>query len=913
MKGRRPSAPYPTVPVAGGRLREPTKAETEMHNRINLIRDRVDAWREDGYPGINPDVARLLRYWNGDNHAGIRPFFCQVTAIETLVWLCDADESVDDHLPKIRSNIRDACQKHNGDVLRYATKMATGTGKTIVMGMIIAWQAMRNLGRTDILVMVPNLTVKGRLSVLQPGDADNVYKDILPRGTNLPDDIRVSIINYQAFRPRSTLDIDPEKPPADSKTKQLITGGAAYPDHWLESPPTMLDRLLRPHRGASEIVVLNDEAHHCYRPDKSDARGANDEIVKPKDAAMWFGALTHLHNEGKLGMVFDMSATPRFISNTSRADTELFPWVVSNYPLIDAIEAGLTKIPRVPVRDSTGYEEPKFRNIYAHMRRTDRKLHHESMHDDVKDLLHRLEIKYTEEFNRYTKHGRLPVMIVVAYPIDNAKAIYKHLAGYRDGDSWKEGYEMFSNVKDGKPMSTPATLLVTSDLDNLDDKAWGDLAIVQNEFFKDAIDKKERKKHIRNVFQTVGQKGKPGEHIRCVVSVNMLTEGWDAKTVTHVFGYRPFKSDLLCEQVAGRALRRSSLPSHGNGDILPPEYAGIFGIPFSFMMGTGKSTDPPPSWEVRTEPGRERFRMTFPHIRGYEISSGTVVLKFDAKEVKDTYNLKSLLDKSGDVMMAGPTGEWEKLTDLKRAHTAIFELAARITERYGTAGTGRTAFFQSAVVAVHEWLKHPNVTCEDERLLAYNPNIETAAKAIWRASTTFNERPPVRPVFANEGNTVHQHELDTDNIRFSTTSKHRYPPDGGIAAKSELNLATCDSPEEVKIARFLDKHKDVEAWVRNVGLGWSIPYIDPTRGGYREYVPDFVARLRGGRTHLVIEYKGQDTADSQIKKNETEDKWIPAVNASDDSACAGQWRYVFIDNEARIGTELNEAIVEGLR
>lgn len=564
--------------------------------------------------------------------------------------------------------------------------MATGTGKTIVMGMIIAWQAMRSLGRTDILVIVPNLTVKGRLSVLQPSDADNVYKDILPRGTNLPDNTRVSIINYQAFRPRSTLDIDPEKPSPDTKTKRLIAAGAEYPDHWLESPPTMLDRLLRLHRGASEIIILNDEAHHCYRPDKPNAKGANDEVVKPKEAAMWFGALAHLYNEGRLGMVFDMSATPRFISSTSRADTELFPWVVSNYPLIDAIEAGLTKIPRVPVRDSTGYEEPKFRNIYAHMRRADRKLHHNSMHDDVMDLLRRLEVKYKEEFERYSKNGRLPVMIVVAYPIDNAKAIYKHLAGYRDGDSWKEGYEMFSNIRDGRPASSPATLLVTSDLDNLDDKAWGDLAIEQDEFFKDAIDKKERKKHIRDVFQTVGQKGKPGENIRCVVSVNMLTEGWDAKTVTHVFGYRPFKSDLLCEQVAGRALRRSSLPNHANGGILPPEYAGIFGIPFSFMMGTGNGTDPPPSWEVRTEPGRERFRMTFPHIRGYEMGSEAVVLKFNPREVNDDYEAKLLTDKSGDVMVVGSTGEWEKLTDPKRAHTAIFELAARITERYGPVG-----------------------------------------------------------------------------------------------------------------------------------------------------------------------------------------------------------------------------------
>ena len=879
-----------------------------MHKRIKLIRERVDIWREAGYPGISHHIAKLLRYWNSEEQSRLRPYFCQVTAIETLVWLCDAVETIDSHLHSIRAEISKDCKEHNGDILRYATKMATGTGKTIVMGMIVAWQAIKNFNRTDILIIVPNLTVKDRLSVLKPSNEDNIYKDILPRGTNLPDDTKVTIKNYQTFRRRSTLEINPDER-ADAKTRKIITGGREEPDYWKESPAAMLDRRLQTHRGASKIVVINDEAHHCYRPDDPNSKGGKEEIVNPKEAALWFGALSHLHKEERLGMVFDMSATPMFISNAGKSDTELFPWVVSDYPLIDAIEAGLTKIPRVPVNDLTGYDEPKFRNIYRYMRQADRKLRHDSMHDDVKDLLCRLQTKYIEELDRYSRDGKVPVMIVVAYPIDNAKAIYKHLAGYKDRDGWKEGYEMFSNVKDGKPTSVPSTLLVTSDMDNLDDGSWTDLAIEQEEFFKKAITKKDKVEHIRKVFKTVGQKGEPGENVRCVVSVNMLTEGWDVKTVTHVFGYRPFKSDLLCEQVAGRALRRSTMVPLSKGELLPPEYAGIFGIPFSFMLGTGKSSEPRETCEVRTEPGRDLFRMCFPNIRGYEIGSETVTLKLNKDNV-ETYKTEKLTDKSGDVIVVGPTGKPEKLKDLKRAHTAIFELAERITKRYGAMGTGRTAFFQSAIVAVHEWLEHPNVECADERLLAYNPNIEEAAAAVWKSSTALTNRPPVRPVFADEGNSVHDRQLDTSGIKFDTTSIHKYPPGGGIPAKSELNMAACDSSGEVEVARILDEHKSVEAWVRNHRLGWFIPYIEPKTGNYRDYVPDFVARLKGGKVHLVIEYKGQDTRDAQVKKHEVESKWIPAVNASDDRACEGKWRYVYLDNEARIGTDIDEAIKE---
>ena len=370
MKGRRPSAPYPTVPRSGSSILEPTATEKALHRRINEMRKHVESWSRAGYPGLGGNISRLLEYWSNKEQHGTRPYFCQVEAIKTLVWLCDADESVDPMLPGMRTEIREACENHNGDIMRYATKMATGTGKTMVMGMIIAWQALRERGGADILILVPNLTVRDRLETLLPQNSDNIYGQILPRGVRLPDQTHVSIVNYQAFQQRSTIGVLPGET-ADGKTRRVLTAGRPEPEGWKESPKAMLGRVLRDHRDARRITVINDEAHHCYHPDPK-ARMDASKGANPREAALWFSTLQHLRTEGRLGAVFDMSATPMFISAKADAGSELFPWIVSDYPLIDAIEAGLTKIPRVPVSDITGNDEPKYRNIFRYIRKEER-------------------------------------------------------------------------------------------------------------------------------------------------------------------------------------------------------------------------------------------------------------------------------------------------------------------------------------------------------------------------------------------------------------------------------------------------------------------------------------------------------------------------------------------------------------
>lgn len=294
----------PTVPHGNTRQRRPAesaRAEAALHGRINRIRECVRRWREQGRPGAGRQTSALLDHWHGSVQGRMRPFFCQVEAAETLVWLFDADEDGD--LARIRGEVRRACYEYNGNLLRYATKMATGTGKTLVMAMLIAWLSMRREGRADIVVIVPNLTVKERLSELVPGSG-SIYESILPAGWRLPADTRVTIINCQKFVQRDGLRMAGEK--ADSRTARLVTGGGPRPDEWKEDPEVMIDRLLPYHRGAP-VVVINDEAHHCYRPGGK-IKGDRD-VADSRTAALWFAALEHLRDEGRLEAVFDMSAT----------------------------------------------------------------------------------------------------------------------------------------------------------------------------------------------------------------------------------------------------------------------------------------------------------------------------------------------------------------------------------------------------------------------------------------------------------------------------------------------------------------------------------------------------------------------------------------------------------------------------
>lgn len=733
LEGRRKSALIRPVPEDSKAGAMALNISTETLNRlINEIREKVGAWRMKGYPNTTSVTRKLLLHWADDqSHRQLRPFFAQREAIETLIWLREAATAND------RKELEAASRKTNDGIVRYCAKMATGTGKTAVMGMLIAWQtlnAVRSSRKRDLkystrfLVLTPGLTVRDRLAVLRPNASDNVYAELglVPR--ELLTDLsaaRIEIVNFQAFRPR-----DPSN--SSGAEKKLL--GKKRIDQ-TETPKAMVRRvvggLLRERGALGDIVVINDEAHHCYLPpstsnDDDDAKDDPDastetsrtsKKAKPietaeeksgnKIAAVWFSAIRTLRDIGALGKidsnggqaspVYDFSATPMWISRASRKYSPMFEWVASDFGLMDAIESGLVKVPRVPVDDDTKDSETTWRRLYD---KTKPKQLPTLSADATAVLPQPLEgalraavKEWKRSFAAVKNHQPTPppVMIVVANKISNAVALYEHIAGYQlpDRPPVAGRFEVFSNVEEPRDggesrwRTSPRTLLVHSRLDDED-------AISQQ--FEKLL--KEQASHmgedvpasaIREALNTVGKPGKLGEKVRCVISVSMLTEGWDARTVNQIVGFRKFSSQLLCEQVTGRALRRTSYESFrkvpGKEEpLLTPEYAEVIGIPFEFMPVRGEimNGEPPKRTHIKTIRGRKQLRIHWPQVEDYLTVAARHGFRIDPKKVKPANVAEDA--SAAEVEMAGVSGK--KITlyldDWQREKAARVRCAAEI-------------------------------------------------------------------------------------------------------------------------------------------------------------------------------------------------------------------------------------------
>ena len=928
VNGRLPSGAYLPVPLAD-RDATPQGADSlDVHARINRIRELIQPWRDGGYPGIHRSSRELLEFWRSDAPEP-RPFFAQWEALETLIWLSEAAANDTSGQP-ILAELREINDGLNHGIPRLAVKMATGTGKTRVMAMIILWQALLSPDPLHVLVVAPNLTVLDRLGVLDPRHDTELYRSLLPPNRRLPvGRMQVTVRNFQAFQQRDRLAVDGPGDRATGAARKLLRPAGQDPrwqdPRWQESRQEMIDRVLGEHRGARRILVLNDEAHHCYpafpRPRRTDSETKRHE----QQAALWFGAIETLHRQQRLGPVYDLSATPMYLQAPPNRSYPLFPWVVSDYPLIEAVEAGITKVPRVPVRDNTVAGQPVYRNLFNQLPKACQKLDPRQMPalvDEALDILHQ---EYQKAAQRYAEVGIKPVLIIVANTTANADAFYRYVAGEpaaRGAPPRPGRYPVFSNVdRNGRVVKHPPTLLIHSGLEDAaseaDTKA-NRLAAEQKLFFPagEKATAAEQAAHIREVFNTVGQAGKPGENVRCLISVSMLTEGWDVRNVTHILGFRAFKSQLLCEQVAGRALRRTSIPRLSPGERLTHEYADILGIPFAFMRDGEPAPAPPPPpqpWPVCSRREQAGYRITWPNIVGYRWELPAHACRLDPDRVQPFEPAAPILPTA--TTLSGSHGEEQTARrEQERANSILYGLARLAVEKFRSARPEQPlphrSLFTDILRATRAWLEHPAVRVEGLDLLATAPNQETAALAIAGACVTEAGDPILRPIFADEEDPTAARCLDTEGIEFSTTLRLRYPATNHAECRrSELNAAACHSAPEVSLARELDRHPGIAAWARNFRLGWSIPWYHRQSGSWRRYEPDFVARTQHAEPRLlVIEFKGPVDDHADAKRTAIEESWLPAVNGSPDPACQGRWRYLHLTDEARIRAELDRAI-----
>ena len=932
---------------------------------INEVRQSVDAWRSfiPTQWQVTPETARLLQHWRHHNFSGVRPFFCQVEAVETLIWLTEV-ASQSRNGKRLLDHLASASKDANPELMRLALKLATGAGKTTVMAMLIAWQtinAVRHPGAKNFtrgfLVCAPGLTIRDRLRVLQPNDPDSYYasRELVP--SDMLDDVnraKIVITNYHAFRLRERIDLS-------KGGRQLLQGRGGEELNTQETEGQMLQRVMPDLMGMKSILAINDEAHHCYREKPKDA---DDEDLKGEEkkeaeknneaARLWISGLEAVNRKLGLSRVVDLSATPFFLRGSGYAEGTLFPWTVSDFSLMDAIECGIVKLPRVPVAENIpGNEMPMFRDLWENIRKDmPKKGRGQGAELDPLKLPTRLQTALQALYGHYEKTFKLwedkgikvpPCFIIVCQNTAISKLVYDFISGFhlRNEDcttTLENGrLALFRNFDEttGNPLPRPNTLLIDSEQleagDALDDNFRGMAADEIERFRREIVERSGDARAgdnitdqalLREVMNTVGKPGQLGGAIRCVVSVSMLTEGWDANTVTHVLGVRAFGTQLLCEQVIGRALRRQSYELNEDGPdkgLFNVEYADVFGIPFDFTAKPVVAPPQPPRETVAVKaisPERDALEICFPRVEGYRVELPEERLTAD-------FNDDSILELSPDLVgpsitrNSGIIGEGvdmslEHLGDV-RPSTLVFHLTHRLlyTKWRDPGEEPKLHLFGQLKRIAKQWLD-TCLICKGgtyPALLMYQELADMACNRITAAITRqfLGERPikalpdPYNPT----GSTRH--------VRFNTSKTSRWE----TSSKScHVNWVVLDSDWEAEFCRVAESHPKVRAYVKNHNLGLEVPYRFGSET--RKYLPDFIVLVDDGHgpddpLHLVVEIKGYRREDAKEKKSTMETYWVPGVNHL---GTYGRWAFaeftevyqIEADFKAKVESEFDKMI-----
>ncbi len=931
---------------------------------INEVRSHVDTWRSLPNPNqwqVTPETARLLQHWRHYNFSGVRPFFCQVEAVETAIWLTEvAPHSASGK--RLLDHLALANKEANPEIVRLALKLATGAGKTTVMAMIIAWQTINAVRRSTsrlftrgFLVCAPGLTIKDRLRILQPNDPDNYYtsRELVPN--DLLDEIRrakIVITNYHAFRLRERIELS-------AGGRALLQGRGGDDLNTLETEGQMIQRVMPDLMGMKNILAINDEGHHCYRekpkdPDDEDFTGdERKEAEKNNEAArLWISGLEAVNRKLGLARVIDLSATPFFLRGSGYAEGTLFPWTMSDFSLMDAIECGIVKLPRVPVAENiSGDEMPMFRNLWENIRKDMPKKGRSQGGDlDPLKLPTRLQTALEALYGHYAKTFRLwadkgikvpPCFIVVCQNTAISKLVFDFISGFHrrneDGTTTLENgrLALFRNFDDttGNPFPRPNTILIDSEQleagDALDDSFRGMAADEIERFRREMVERSgdarageniTDQELLREVMNTVGKPGQLGGTIRCVVSVSMLTEGWDANTVTHVLGIRAFGTQLLCEQVIGRALRRQSYDLNEEG-LFNVEYADIFGIPFDFTAKPVPAPPQPPRETIQiraVRPERDALEIRFPRVEGYRVELPEDRLTAD-------FNDDSIMELSPDLV--GPSitrnsGIIGEGADMSLAHmrnmrpsTLLFHLTQRLLyTRWRDPGDAPELHLFGQLKRLSKQWIDTCLVCKGETYpaqLMYQELADMACERITAGITRkFLGERPIKPLLDPYNPTG-----STNHVRFNTSRANRWE----TSSKScHVNWVVLDSDWEGEFCRVAESHPKVRAYVKNHSLGLEVPY----RYGsvMRKYLPDFIVLVEDGHgpddlLHLIVEIKGYRREDAKEKKSTMETYWIPGVNHL---GSYGRWAFaeftevyqIEADFRAKVESHFNDMIQE---
>jgi type III restriction enzyme len=988
-KGRRPASYwYKTERTSSGQLDLLAEEERDELPLVNVLREDVRRWRSKEYPGATNVTRDLLRHWARADRLG-RLFFCQQEAVETIIYLQEIRLSGKTGSLKFRPKLSDEDLAHlvQGErpsfsyegqeffprlvdastvpgmapLCRLACKMATGSGKTVVMAMLIAW-AFCNRGQNPasrgypngVLVCCPNLTVKERLQVLRPEMPDNYYEvfDLVPvKYRPLLQAGKVLVTNWHRLAPES-------EHLEGGKSYAVVNKGPETPETFARSRlGELFDRL--------PIMVLNDEGHHCWRPAPSDESLSSEEREELEEARVWLNGLDWINNSTAnpkenpgVGLCVDLSATPFYIKGSGHPEGRPFPWIVSDFGLVDAIESGIVKIPRLPVLDTTGRPDPKYfklwRAITEDLEPAERlpgkagRPKADVVYREAEGALQQIAAQWVERF-QYIQQAAPgqervpPVLIIVCDNTDIAEVFYRKISGETGEEIVTEADLAETLAEDESEDSVPSRARTSARRRTR--TVYGKGAIFPEYFANTATEKRtiridtkllaeaesddpnkkkqEAAEALRRVVATVGKRGQPGEHVRCVVSVAMLTEGWDANNVTHILGVRAFSSQLLCEQVVGRGLRRMDyVPDPATG-LLTEEYADVYGIPFSVIPFKGRPVKAPqpedkPKNHVRALPERRALEMRFPVVEGYAFALRKNLIRCDVGELEPliiepnrepvaTFVRPTVGYQEGSPSQASPFEfvEQDREAYYQQTHlqTIQFQIARLIVDQLvGDYQTGtdrrrrvlrlqsRHQLFPQVYRIVDEYVRRKvNFQNCDPCELGLEKYVKRMVERL-RDGILPDEsegEPPLLPILNR-----YKPIGTTAEVDFKTTR----PCHG--TEKSHIDQVVLDTLAWEGSASFrLESCNAVSFYARNDHLGLVIPY--EYMGVDHSYEPDFLVHLRDAKT-VLLEIKGFEDDQTNAKHNAAK-RWVAAVN---NWGQLGRWDFHVCRNPQLLDKEL---------